>query len=855
MTTLLPQYYELLKHTVLKKSGISNITPHDCRILAAQILAATRNSVSETTLKRIYGFAHSKFKPSLFTINIMAEFCGFTGWEDFCNAQENIPANGRQTLTGNWLSLKTNVEKISNFTLQVLRNKSGIPFAQTIEREHINNQLNAFEEGPYRATVISAPAYYGKTIGLCHWLEKKIVKNINEQNNDIILFFSADAIMSAFLSEQDINRWLLALLGYTSNESVAETFTRHKKANSRFFLVIDGFDEHAYKARQFRLLLNQLLDILAFYQSTPWFKLILTMQSHTWMNNRHLFDHTSGFWLANFKENDHCATNVPLFNLSEIRELALKINPKLRLGILPDMVSHLRHPLFLQFYYKKHKDEFPITTIRQSCIYEIVSSFVLNKIYMGQHADEKILFLTALIEKMDLAEQQYEVNRMRIASLIKQYQQAYHELLTTGFISESNQTSGLNYNTSVGFANNLFLEYSIAKVLLRKNNDIFNKHFINCLNTLFVQSPAKLPVLKWCMIYAIKTGQQNSFDLLSLVNLSFTEKADLVNFMGDLLSKDCTIGGNSESLVLYFKQDCSRALFNYFFALELIDISYKKTLYTLLQFNLNKRKRALIYTALALSAIVRLDMPELDDSYKKLKSMPPEAFSSFAVNPLSCISAVYTYLNSGIVHKSLFIELMRFYYHPPEGGSYFDDLPSNDFIFLVATGVLSLYKKPAVTQRFTDMLGRYYKKPVLSPKNSYAFFIKIIMARCYYQTGNIGEHIKTHDEFAKIYTADNSFTPYMKAMYYLLKIKNNLLLKKYKYVTEHTRVFMDIAGDLYLYKLALLWHLLDCREIAELYPAFYKQCQLNFNRIKQERLLTGAVFSARPSPYNSQTQS
>ncbi|PAW95302.1 hypothetical protein CKK33_18060 [Mucilaginibacter sp. MD40] len=849
MTAFLPHYFELLKHAVLKTADIKNITPHGCRILAAQIFTVTRNSVSETTLKRIYGFAQTKFKPSVFTINILAQFCGFPGWEDFCIAQENIPVKDERRLTGSWESLKINTEKITNFTLQVLRNKSGIPYSQTIKRDFITRHLNAFEESDYRATVISAPAYYGKTIGLCHWIEEKNRKNITEQNNDIILLFSAGAVMNAYLSGHDLNQWLLELLGYTSNETISEIFSKHKKQHSKFFLVIDAFDEYAYKARHFKLLLNQLLDVLAFYQSTPWFKLIITMRSSTWINNRSQFEHMTDLWFTNFKDNNLSAINTPLFNFNEIRELAAKINPALNHDLLPEMVLHFRHPLFFQIFYKKHRDNFSFSYANQTCLYELVSAFVLNKIYMGQYAEEKIQFLTALVEKMDFSKQQYDVARSKVASAIKQYQKAYNELLSIGFICEINKSTSLNYSTTIQFTNSFFLEYTIAKVLLRKNNDMFNKQLINRLNILFVKGSTKLPLLKWYIIYAIKTGQQNSFDLLTMVQLSFAEKADLVSFLGDLLSRECTITGNSESLALYFKQDCSRALFNYFFALELIDTNYKKTLYTLLQFNLNKRKRVLIYTALAMSAIVRLDISELEDSYHKLKSMPPEAYSSFAINPLSCISAVYTYLTTGTIKKSAFIELLRFYNNPPKEGNYFEDLPSNDFVFLLATGTLLLYKKPAVTLRFIELLERYYKKPELSSKHSYAYFINIIIADCYYQTGKTNAHLNIYTKFSEIYTPDtNSFTSYMKTMFYLLKIKNNMLLKRYKYLMEDTRSLMEIAGELHLCKLALLGHILSSDEIAGKYPSFYKQCRADLNYIKQKSTLTGAAFVLQPRP-------
>lgn len=78
---------EALKLHTLAKTGIINITPMDCRTLSVSIMAKTKLGVSETTLKRLYGFAASKFNPSLFTLNALAAYCGYTGWEAFCTAQ------------------------------------------------------------------------------------------------------------------------------------------------------------------------------------------------------------------------------------------------------------------------------------------------------------------------------------------------------------------------------------------------------------------------------------------------------------------------------------------------------------------------------------------------------------------------------------------------------------------------------------------------------------------------------------------------------------------------------------------------------------------------------------------------
>jgi len=110
MTTLLPQYYELLKTAVLTEAGLSTITPCDCKVISASIFSKTKQSISETTLKRVYGFAYSKFKPSLFTIDVMAKYCGYPGWEGFCLEKDQNTVK-TQDIGAGWEILKLNAGK------------------------------------------------------------------------------------------------------------------------------------------------------------------------------------------------------------------------------------------------------------------------------------------------------------------------------------------------------------------------------------------------------------------------------------------------------------------------------------------------------------------------------------------------------------------------------------------------------------------------------------------------------------------------------------------------------------------------------------------------------------------------
>src|ERR1700761_8737276 len=79
---------EKLKKEVLRKAGIKHASPSACGQLADIIKKTTGKRISETTLKRVYGFAHGQFTPSLFTLDVLAEFSDDMCWMDFCEKQK-----------------------------------------------------------------------------------------------------------------------------------------------------------------------------------------------------------------------------------------------------------------------------------------------------------------------------------------------------------------------------------------------------------------------------------------------------------------------------------------------------------------------------------------------------------------------------------------------------------------------------------------------------------------------------------------------------------------------------------------------------------------------------------------------
>ena len=90
---VLPNYLkqELYK-LVCVRLGFPIRTKLDCRKLSEQITFLGLTSISESSLYRLFLMPSSSNRPYLHTLDILARFCGFDGWNDFEEKQNKLDA-------------------------------------------------------------------------------------------------------------------------------------------------------------------------------------------------------------------------------------------------------------------------------------------------------------------------------------------------------------------------------------------------------------------------------------------------------------------------------------------------------------------------------------------------------------------------------------------------------------------------------------------------------------------------------------------------------------------------------------------------------------------------------------------
>ena len=79
-----------LKHRIEKNMNRKMKTPNDFIFLSGAIFERTRETMSPTTLKRLWCYLPSSEKPRTSTLDLLAQFVGYHDWQDFCRQVSDV---------------------------------------------------------------------------------------------------------------------------------------------------------------------------------------------------------------------------------------------------------------------------------------------------------------------------------------------------------------------------------------------------------------------------------------------------------------------------------------------------------------------------------------------------------------------------------------------------------------------------------------------------------------------------------------------------------------------------------------------------------------------------------------------
>jgi hypothetical protein len=239
------------------------------------ISQSVNKNVSETTIKRLYGFAETKYKFSRFTLTALSEYVGMDSWEDFCEAVKGDP---KQFLLSKWDELFYKARAVTQSTVKIIRNRSVIPYHLTIHREFAERDFETFYTNDYSFTSFVSLPGYGKSILLSHLADKFFIKDSGSFKDDLLWFINPGMLKN---TDFDLEKWLNEQLGSGLNfiQYFNEDISRLK---GKVVVILDGFDDFTVKKNQLKNFLNHLANFISSNEDNSWLKIVLSMRPSTW---------------------------------------------------------------------------------------------------------------------------------------------------------------------------------------------------------------------------------------------------------------------------------------------------------------------------------------------------------------------------------------------------------------------------------------------------------------------------------------------------------------------------------------------------------------------------------------------
>lgn len=647
-----------LQNEVSRKFGVDSITPSDCKRLSDLIRDETAKAVSETTLKRVFGFATTKHSFSRYTLNTLAQYCNYKDWDDF-QAHHYLQTDTADLNDGKWLELKNKAATISHYTILTLKNRSGIPFSNTIPRPQIFGHIERFLESNYAATALIAPSGWGKSIALVHMAEYCWFSKEAKYKKDICWFIHAHAAGSLLLRGFSLASWLDNQLNLGTGQNFREYFKAHfDKVKGRLILIIDGFDEITIASDKLKILYTKLEEFVYSNDMYPWVKVILSIRSNTWSE---IFQHSlqypafRRYWYLGADMDEDTNINLPYLTEQEVKSILYNhhIDPSTVRSLSENFLQKLRYPYYLQLFCQLNTGPGQSFVNEHLSLFEIISRFIQNKVFSSPTNNFKIKIIEKLLWLVDLGRAGQYVDKSDLLNKSADLFPAYKELLADNILVEENHSQEIVFVVKVRFAHQLLLEYFAAMHILRHANDKIDEPMLHRLLKLLPISSYRVGILKWMLRYAINTGQTSGIHAMFYLPLSNMEKSLLLEYLAVHYQHE---GEKETTLRSIFPQGYFRKLpLSHIINDNFINFSKKKVLNALLELTDATEDKLKVRSILFTTELLQLDAEQCEqeiNSIKKLISNDRKE-SELWVTPYELYLFIYEYMKFGIINTSI----------------------------------------------------------------------------------------------------------------------------------------------------------------------------------------------------------
>lgn len=633
-------HFERLKSSVLRAAGINNIVTADCYPLSLKISDATGKRISETTLKRIFGFTTSSYKPSSYTLNCLSEYNGFLDWDHFCQAiDEQISVSEGNKWS--WHRLRSAAMKISLFHLQGDQYKSGVPYNLTIPRHSVSQFIDGFLAGNATACVIDGPAGSGKTVAIAHWASAQMTASAH----DIVLYTNNLSAQQHVLSGYDGLRWLAELMELSSPTLLEKVMSEYTKtAPGNFYLVIDETFRVSNTYPPNQQVFNELVSLVSHFSRYPWFRIIIVCRDTTFKQYRNHFYNliVRPEWYSALSEQQGAEPVQPVvgaFSDVEIRTLLNRVNglPEERLLFLPRELDIIRKPLLFQYYYKQENRKIDVSKANELDAYTIQTEYLEKTVHSLSEGTDTQLLLDELIAHIEAQDVDYYIVKKAVFTVIHTYSAAYHELLDSGILYEQTQHIDGQPQIVICFPSNEILGYFLSLRVLggicKQKEPLVDIHTLS--------AGLRHTVMTWCIFLL---ARMDKIQLLSSLEPYWKDDASREEYIRFAVEAYHRI--HAREAKQRQTKEVPEQLINLVCSTLSLSPTYHHTVAKMLDFNLDPERQVALRTVLALGGLLVWDEELFMRHLKELVwlSEADRGVSSSTINPHEAFVALYHHM-------------------------------------------------------------------------------------------------------------------------------------------------------------------------------------------------------------------
>jgi hypothetical protein len=834
-----------LQKEVSRRFGVDSVTASDCKRLSLAVSDETGKLVSETTLKRVFGFAVTQHSFSRYTLNTLAQYCRYKDWEDFQTRHFTQSTPGEMVKDGKWAELKSKGAAVSHYTLVTLKNRTGIPFQNTVSRAFSIAHIERFLEGTYPATALIAPSGWGKSTTLVHLVEHFWYSKEAKYPHDICWFIHAHAAGSLFLRGLNLSNWLDDQLSLGQRENFREYFKAHfDKIGGRLILIIDGFDEITMSSDKLKLMYTKLEEFVYSNDEFPWIKVILSVRSNTWseiFHNDQRMPPFGRYWYLGPEMDEETNINIPRMTEQEVKSVLYnhRMDPAIVRTFSESFLQKLRYPFYLQLFCQLNTGENTFINEHLS-LFEMVSRFVQMKVFSTNNNNFKINIINKLLELLDYGKKGQYADKSELLNKNAELFSAYKELLSDNILVEENLSQDIMFYVKVRFAHQFLMEYFMAMHFVARGHHQTGEAVFNDVINHLPSSPFRTGIFKWMLRYAINNGQQESIRQMFHLPLSNIEKSQLLEYLAVHYQQE----GNREMSLKsifphgYFKRYPLSKILNDNF----IHFGKRKVLVALLELSELPEDKLKIRSILFIMSLLQLDAEQCEQELHFIKKIVQRemAEEELWVTPYDLFLFIYEYLKFGIVNENIKDKLYN-YGRYLNGSTRQAPTVSHELVFRFSGFAFALLGDNGHMANYSKRIFECY--PALVYQKLDSVRLSLLSWQAYAALGQqdlkIALKISSHaDLLLKNYSFDHTNGRHLEVMHKLMQGYAYMHENELNKAIRLTETAMEISQKMDL-KLLMLMAL---QLLQKIYTSLKADKQLNITRQQLQLIGTSTSF-------------